>query len=114
MAITTETSPMRNHKRLGILVAADLHHAADGAAIELQLDLVRHPHCHRLLAEPDDGAVHAARRYHAVALLERAQHLLALRLLALLRAQHDEVQDREPQRDTKGELQTDPAARAAA
>src|SRR4029079_11866872 len=114
MAITTATSPMRNHKRLGILVAADLHDAADGAAIELQLDLIRHADGHRVLAEPDDGAMHAAGHHHAVAFLERAQHLLALRLLALLRAQHDEVQDREPQRDTKGELQTDPAARAAA
>src|SRR5678815_829227 len=108
MAITTATSPRRNHKRLGILVAADLHHAADGAAIELQLDLIRHAHRHRVLAEPDHRAVHAAGHDHAVALLERVQHLLAIGLLALLRTQHDEVQDREHHREREDELQHSP------
>src|SRR3989442_7059363 len=93
MTTTTATSPMRNHRRLGILVAGDLHHAADGAAIELQLHLIGDPQRHGVLVEPDDGAVHAAGGDHAVAALQAAQHALALGLLALLGAQHHEVGD---------------------
>src|SRR5690348_2433600 len=74
---TTATSPMRNHRRLGILVAGDLHHAADGGPIELHLHLIGDAQGHRVLGEPGDRAVQAAAHDHAVSFLQRAQHPVA-------------------------------------
>src|SRR5262245_45362904 len=104
MITTAATSPRRSQRRLGILVARDLHHASDGPAIELELHLVGHAQLDGVFAQPDDRPVHPAGRHHAVALLQRAEHALAVGLLLLLRAQHDEVEDREHRRERQQHL----------
>src|SRR5262245_1848570 len=92
-ASTTTTRPIRSPKFLGILVARSLHHAPDGASIELQLHLIGHAERDRVLAQRGDRAVQAAGGDDPVAPLQRGQHAIAVRLLALLRPDDDEVED---------------------
>src|SRR5688500_603762 len=81
---TMRTMAARVRKFLGILVALGLHHPRDGAALEVQLDLVRHAQCHRRVREVRDRSVEPARGHHAIAALDGAQHPLTLGLLTLL------------------------------
>src|SRR6185436_2625110 len=89
-ASTTATTPIRSPKFLGILVACALHDAAHRAPIELQLHLVGHAQRDRVLAHVGDGPVQPAGGDDTVAPLQRPQHALAVRLLALLRPDDDE------------------------
>src|SRR5687767_7768741 len=90
---TAATRPIRTQRFLRILVALDLRHAPDGRAVELELDLVPDAQRDRVLGEARHRPVQAARRHHAVALLDGGQHALALLLLLLLGADHQEVED---------------------
>src|SRR5215467_7991360 len=111
-AMTARTRPMRSRRCLGILLALPCRHAADGGAVEFELDLVGDPQGHGVLVDPRHGAVQSAGGHHAVAPLDRPEHLLALLLLLLLRAQQQEVEDREHGRDHDDRRQH--ALRAAA
>src|SRR5688500_830469 len=92
---TTRTMAARARRFLGILVALALPHPPDGAALEVPPDPVRHAQSPRRVREIRDRPIEPARRHHAIAALERAQHALALALLPLLRTDHEEVKDRE-------------------
>src|SRR5499433_604021 len=98
-AMTARTKPIRSRRCLGILLALPCRHAADGGAVELELDLIGDPQGHGVLAEARHGAVQAPGGHDAVATLDRREHLLALLLLFLLRAQQEEVENREHRRD---------------
>src|SRR4030095_430367 len=104
-ASTTATTPRRRPRFLGILVACTLHDAADRAAIELELHLVGHPQRDRVLAQAGDGAVQPTGGDDPIATLQRRQHALALRLLALLGPDDDEVEDGEHRTEQQEGLQ---------
>src|SRR5206468_6790064 len=97
--ITAMTRPMRSRRCLGILLALPRRDAADGGAVEFELDLIGDPQGHGVLVDPRHGAVQPAGGHDAVAPLDRPEHLLALLFLLLLRAQQEEVEDREHRRD---------------
>src|SRR5206468_2603585 len=110
---TTATRPTRDQRFLGILIALWLQDPSDGHAVELELHLIRHAQHDLLRVETRDRAVQPARRYHAVAPLERGEHLFALALLLLLRADQQEPEDRED-RGEEEELRGDGAGPASA
>src|SRR5215813_5232753 len=97
-ATTRRTNAIRTRRRLGILLALPRHDAANGGAVEFELDLISDAQDDGLLVQRRDGPVHPAGRHHAVAPLHRPQHPLALLLLLLLRAEQEEVKDGEHRR----------------
>ncbi len=96
-----------------LLVAPGGHDAPHRGALELHLDLVRHLQRHGVLRQAHHGTVEAAGGHHAIALLDRAQQLLALLPLLLLRPDDEEVHDRE-HADHEGQDGDDAAAVASA
>src|SRR5438132_13445850 len=103
----------RDARFLGILVVLRLENAPDGAAVELEPHLVRDAQHDLALVEPRDRPVQSARRDDAVAPLEGPEHLLALTLLLLLRADQEEPEDRED-RGEEQELREDRGGPASA
>src|SRR6266571_5898099 len=77
---TTATRPILRARCLGIPVALALHDPADRRAIELEPHLVGHPQGDGVLGEPGHRTVQSAGGHHPVALLDRAQQLLAVAL----------------------------------
>src|SRR5438132_1221877 len=71
-ATTTRTNPMRSRRFLGILLALPCRHAADGGAVEFELDLVGDPEHDGVLAEARHGAVQPARGHDAIAHFQNA------------------------------------------
>src|SRR6266850_2418273 len=95
MATTAATRAKRTRRCLGILLALPRHDTPDGAAVELELHLIVDTQGDGVLVEAGHRPVQPAAGHHAIALLERRQHALPLLLLLLLRAEQEEVEDRE-------------------
>src|ERR1700675_4975865 len=89
---TTSTITARVLRFLCILLALGLHHPTDRSALELQLHLVPDAQSHRCVRQVRHRSIHPARRHHAIAPLDGAEHPLPLLLLALLRPDHQEVE----------------------
>src|SRR5438093_11884978 len=109
----TVTRLTRDQTFLGILVVLRLEDPSDGAAVELEPHLVRDAQHDLVVVEAGDRPVQPARRDDAVATLEGGEHLLALALLLLLRADQEEPEDRED-RGEEQELRDDGGGSASA
>src|SRR5207244_8469961 len=110
---TTATRMTRDQTCLGTLVVLRLEDPSDGAAVELEPHLVRDAQHDLVVVEAGDRSVQPARRDDAVATLEGGEHLLALALLLLLRADQEEPEDRED-RGEEQELREDGGGSASA
>jgi hypothetical protein len=110
---TTATRLARRQRVLGFLVVLPRQDPSDGDAVDLEPHLVRHAQHDLLVVEARDRPVQPARRDHAVAPLERAEHRFALALLLLLRTDQEEPEDREDRREEQ-ELRDDGAGPASA